>query len=68
MGIETGIHYPVPPHLSRAYSDHGYRNGDLPITERLSDTVLSLPIGPHMDATVAGQVIRSVMAAEATPK
>jgi dTDP-4-amino-4,6-dideoxygalactose transaminase len=68
MGIETSIHYPVPPHLSGAYSDHGYRKGDLPITERLADTVLSLPIGPHMDATSAEQVIRSIMRAESTPK
>jgi dTDP-4-amino-4,6-dideoxygalactose transaminase len=47
-GIQTIIHYPVPPHLSGAYRDLGYTKGSFPIAEELADTVLSLPIGPHM--------------------
>ncbi len=43
-GIGTIIHYPVPPHLSEAYGYLGYRKGDLEITERYADTVLSLPM------------------------
>ncbi len=47
-GIGTLIHYPIPPHLSKAYAPLGYQRGDFPITERIADEVLSLPIGPHL--------------------
>lgn len=47
-GIQTMIHYPVPPHLQRAYAYLGYRKGDLPIAEEIADTVLSLPIYPGL--------------------
>ncbi len=43
-GIGTQIHYPVPIHLQDAAQFLGYRKGDLPVTERLSDEVLSLPM------------------------
>jgi dTDP-4-amino-4,6-dideoxygalactose transaminase len=43
-GIGTIIHYPVPPHLSACYKNLGYKKGDLPITEELADTVLSIPM------------------------
>lgn len=52
-GVETLIHYPIPPHLQRAYADLGYTRGAFPIAEQTADTVLSLPIGPAMtDAQV----------------
>lgn len=44
QGIGTIIHYPIPPHLSEAYSYLGYRKGDFPITEQYADTVLSIPM------------------------
>lgn len=43
-GIETLIHYPIPPHLSGAYQYLGWEKGSLPITEHLANTVLSIPI------------------------
>lgn len=43
-GISTVIHYPIPPHLSRAYRSLNIPAGSLPITEKYADTVLSLPI------------------------
>lgn len=43
-GIMTIIHYPIPPHLSKAYTYLGYEKGSLPITEHLADTVLSIPM------------------------
>lgn len=42
--IGTVIHYPIPPHLSKAYEYLGYKVGDFPITERYAETVLSLPL------------------------
>jgi len=48
-GISTLIHYPVPPHLSDAYLGGHYALGSLPIAEEIASTVLSLPMGPHLD-------------------
>ena len=47
-GVETLIHYPVPPHLSEAYGRDFAEKPRLPLTEQLAETVLSLPISPHL--------------------
>jgi dTDP-4-amino-4,6-dideoxygalactose transaminase len=47
-GIETAVHYPVPVHLQKAYTHLGYKAGDLPVTERLCQHCLSLPIYPEL--------------------
>lgn len=47
-GIETGLHYPVPLHLQRAYAELGYRGGDFPASEALARRCLSLPIYAEM--------------------
>jgi dTDP-4-amino-4,6-dideoxygalactose transaminase len=57
-GIGTLIHYPVPPHLSGAYADAGWKRGAFPIAEELADTVLSLPMGPHLAKEQAGHAVK----------
>jgi dTDP-4-amino-4,6-dideoxygalactose transaminase len=47
-GLETLIHYPVPPYLQGAYAEMGYREGVFPLTEMLASEAASLPIGPQM--------------------
>lgn len=47
-GIQTQIHYPIPPHLSGAYRSLGYKKGDFPVAETIADRELSLPMGPHL--------------------
>jgi dTDP-4-amino-4,6-dideoxygalactose transaminase len=47
-GVETLIHYPVPIHLQKAYSNCGLREGDLPVTESCANEILSLPIYPEL--------------------
>lgn len=59
-GIETLVHYPVPPHLSDAYADGGWKVGDFPITEEIANTALSLPIGPHLPSESVDLVIEAV--------
>jgi dTDP-4-amino-4,6-dideoxygalactose transaminase len=59
-GVSTLIHYPIPPHLSPAYSDLAYGPGALPITERLANQVLSIPMGPQLTEEQVGAVIQSV--------
>ena len=61
-GLGTLVHYPVPPHLSGAYADGGWKRGDFPITEELADTVLSIPIGPHLGDEAIAFVIRTLQA------
>lgn len=48
-GIGSMIHYPVSPHLSKAYSDLEYKTGDFPITEEIANTVLSMPMGTGLE-------------------
>ena len=60
--IGTLIHYPIPPHLQRAYSDLGYKGGDFPISEAIHAEVLSLPIGPTMTDGEVDMVIDAVRA------
>lgn len=43
-GIQTQIHYPIPPHLAECYKWQGYKVGDFPITEEYANTVMSLPL------------------------
>jgi len=46
--IETMIHYPIPIHLQDAYKGLGYKKGDFPITEKICDEILSLPMFPEL--------------------
>ena len=47
-GVGTLIHYPLPPHLQKAYSDLNYKLGDFPIAEKIANTCISLPIYPGL--------------------
>jgi len=59
-GIGTGLHYPRPLHLQRAYANLGLSVGNLPATERAAATCLSLPIFPEMTDVHVGQVADAV--------
>lgn len=48
-GIASAIYYPVPLHMQKAYLDPRYKRGDFPVTEKLSKTVISLPIHTEFD-------------------
>jgi dTDP-4-amino-4,6-dideoxygalactose transaminase len=60
-GIETLIHYPVPPHLSTAYAELGYILGSYPQAEKIAETVISLPMGPHLGLDQQDYVIAALM-------
>ncbi|MFL9482449.1 DegT/DnrJ/EryC1/StrS family aminotransferase [Chitinophagaceae bacterium LWZ2-11] len=55
--IQTIIHYPIPPHLQQAYQEWGLKKGDFLIAEELASSVLSIPIGPHMDKNAIDYVV-----------
>jgi dTDP-3-amino-3,4,6-trideoxy-alpha-D-glucose transaminase len=58
-GVETLIHYPVPPHRSGVYRDacNGF---SLPVADQLAAEVLSLPIGPHLSDGQVDTVIEAI--------
>lgn len=63
-GIGTLIHYPVPPHLSGAYSDlrpPSASTWNLPLAEELAQTVISLPMGPHLRKEQSNGVVAAVI-------
>jgi len=56
-GIGTGIHYPIPLHLQKAYSILNYHQGDLPIAERVATEILSLPMFPQLTPQQQSRVV-----------
>jgi dTDP-4-amino-4,6-dideoxygalactose transaminase len=61
-GIETQVHYPVPPHLQPAYAELGHMAAAYPIAEALHQSVLSLPIGPHLPEAAVSAVVSAIRA------
>ena len=47
-GIPTAVHYPMPLHLQEAFAPLGYKHGDFPVAERVSETIMSLPMSPYL--------------------
>ena len=60
-GVETSIHYPIPPHRQSAYGAHPAAGTALPIAERMAAEVLSLPMGPQLDEDSQSRVIEAVL-------
>jgi dTDP-4-amino-4,6-dideoxygalactose transaminase/acetyltransferase-like isoleucine patch superfamily enzyme len=60
--IGTGIHYPVPLHMQKAYSSLNYRAGDFPVAEKLSAEVVSLPMFPQLTEIQQARVAVEILA------
>jgi dTDP-4-amino-4,6-dideoxygalactose transaminase len=61
-GIGTGVHYPIPLHLQKAYGRLGYKPGDFPVAEACAAEILSLPMYPQIEEEQLERVARSVTA------
>ncbi|MEI9917919.1 MAG: DegT/DnrJ/EryC1/StrS family aminotransferase [Bacteroidota bacterium] len=59
-GIGTLIHYPVPPHLQKVNAEHGFRKGQFPIAEEISNTCLSLPVWPGLKASSVDRICEEI--------
>ncbi len=58
--IGTGIHYPIPLHLQKAYGHLGYKEGDFPVSERLAKEIVSLPMYPTLTEEQQQRVCEAV--------
>jgi dTDP-4-amino-4,6-dideoxygalactose transaminase len=59
-GVSTGVHYPVPLHLQRAFASARQRKGSLPVAERACQEILSLPLWPGMAESAVEEVAERV--------
>ena len=60
-GIGTGIHYPIPLHLQKAYENLNYKKGDFPVTERVAAEIVSLPMFPQLSESQRSEVANKVL-------
>ena len=60
LGVQTGVHYPIPIHLQPAYSDLGHRPGDFPAAEQAAAQVLALPVHAELTEAQVRQVADAV--------
>ena len=70
QGIETGLHYPIPLHLQKAYEHLGYKKGDFPVSEHVASHLLSLPMYaelPTEHVEHVAKTIREVLEWQAVP-
>ena len=61
VGIGTGIHYPIPLHLQKAYAHLGYREGDFPVAENAASQILSLPMFPGLTSGQQDRIAQHVL-------
>ena len=57
QGVSTGLHYPIPIHLQKAYKKLNHKKGDFPITEKNAAQCLSLPMFPELEDKFVNEVI-----------
>jgi dTDP-4-amino-4,6-dideoxygalactose transaminase len=60
VGIGTGIHYPIPLHVQKAYKSLGYKAGDFPVTERIAEEIVSLPMFPQLTEEQQVRVVEEI--------
>jgi len=59
-GIQTGLHYPIPLHLQKAYARLGHRRGDFPVAERIGEECLTLPLFPEITPAEQDAVVSAL--------
>jgi len=66
-GVETLIHYPIPPHLQTAYRNFHFPKNACPIAQKLANEVFSLPIGPHLGEDAIATIVTALNTATNEP-
>ena len=58
--IPFGIYYPVPLHLQKAYMGYGFKKGDFPVSEKLCEKVISLPMHTELDEELQNFIVKKL--------
>ncbi|MEA3374571.1 MAG: DegT/DnrJ/EryC1/StrS family aminotransferase [Campylobacterota bacterium] len=59
-GVPTAVHYPVPLHLQEAFAELGYSKGDFPVSEKISEEIMSLPMSPYLTEEQQDFIVNSI--------
>ncbi len=59
-GIPTAVHYPVPLHLQECFSDLGYKEGDFPMSEKISTQIMSLPMSSYLKQEEQDYIVEAI--------
>ena len=60
QGIPTAVHYPMPLHLQECFAYLGYKRGDFPVAEKISDEIMSLPMNPDLSDEEVETIVKSL--------
>lgn len=59
-GVATGVHYPIPLHLQKAFEYLGYQKGSLPASEKMAEEIISLPIFPELKNSEIKKIVKLI--------
>ena len=60
-GVPTAVYYPKPLHLQEAFRSLGYKKGDYPVSERIADSIFSVPMHPYLTEDVQDYIVESIV-------
>jgi dTDP-4-amino-4,6-dideoxygalactose transaminase len=60
-GVPTAIYYPKPLHLQEAFRSLGYRHGDFPVSERIADSIFSIPMHPYLSHEDQDYIVNAIV-------
>jgi UDP-2-acetamido-2-deoxy-ribo-hexuluronate aminotransferase len=60
-GVPTAVYYPKPLHLQNAFRDLGYKRGDFPISERIADSIFSIPMHPYLSTEDQDFIVKAIV-------
>jgi len=60
-GVPTAVYYPKPLHLQEAFRSLGYKKGDYPVSERIADSIFSVPMHPYLKEDVQDYIVESIV-------
>lgn len=63
--IPTAVHYPIPLHLQPVFQKYGYKKGDFPVSEKIAEDVVSLPMHPYLSEEDQNQIVKAIQEAVA---
>jgi len=60
-GVPTAVYYPKPLHLQEAFRSLGYKRGDFPVSERIADSIFSVPMHPYLKGDVQDYIVQAII-------